>query len=65
MTAALERALRAEWLAFAAWQGYGRCDGCGRVYDEQGRALYVARQARHRERECLVCYEARVEGWHS
>jgi len=59
VTSILEQAAKRAWLANAAQTYFGRCDRCGRVRDDDGRSLLVARQPRRAERECLVCFEAR------
>ena len=57
----LERALRGRWLAEARQAYFGRCDVCGRVEDDDGKPLLVARQRRRRDRECFPCYADRVD----
>ena len=59
----LEREARRRWRANAARVHYGRCDGCGRVRDEEGDLLLVARQPRAREFLCLLCFEFGPSDW--
>ena len=56
----LERAARQEWLGHAAHHHFGACHTCGRTHDENGHPLYVARQPRRRDFECLDCWAARA-----
>ncbi len=51
------RAARRRWLENAAHQHFGMCGSCGRTHDGDGKPLYVARQRRRREFECLDCFE--------
>lgn len=53
----LERAARQAWLEHATHVHFGRCHGCGRVRDENGQPLLVARQPRRRAFHCLTCHE--------
>jgi hypothetical protein len=59
VTSILERAAKQAWLAGAYWYGHGRCSRCGRLHDDDGRPLLVARQPRRAARECLECWEHR------
>jgi hypothetical protein len=56
----LEETVRVQWKADATHIYRGRCDHCGRTYDDDGRPLIVARQPRRRDRECLACYDERI-----
>ena len=38
---------------------FGRCDRCGRLRDDDGRPLLVARRQRCRQFLCLSCFSAR------
>jgi hypothetical protein len=58
----LERETRIQWKGGAARLFYGRCDDCGRVNDDDGRALLVARQAGCRKFQCLGCYSLKPTG---
>jgi hypothetical protein len=55
---ALEQAARRAWLANAADSRFGRCETCERVLDEDGKHLFVVRQAHQRKYECLACFDA-------
>lgn len=54
---ALERLARREQLRYAVDMRFGRCDRCGRVRDDDGKLLYVARQPRRAKFECLECFD--------
>ncbi len=56
----IERAARALWLANATHEHFGLCHQCGRTHDDEERPLFVARQPRRREFECLECFEERT-----
>jgi hypothetical protein len=53
----LEKAAAEQWRAFATHVHYGRCDSCGRVRGDDGKALLVARQPRSRKFQCLPCWD--------
>jgi len=60
VSAVVERRAQALWVDRSRQLYFGRCDVCGRIKNENGRPLLVARQARRRERECFQCWDERV-----
>jgi len=53
-----ELAAKRAWLKYAVDVRFGSCETCGRVRDENGKPLLVARQnSRRRRYECLVCWD--------
>lgn len=59
----LERQVRDRWLyggegvQAASHVHFGMCDSCGRVRDDDGRPLLVARRPGRRGFECLACFD--------
>lgn len=46
---------RRRYFANAAWTGHRHCDSCGRLHDDDGRPLTVARRERSRRYLCADC----------
>jgi hypothetical protein len=59
----LERETLTRWRGGAARIHYGRCDDCGRIRDDDGKPLLVARQERCRNFQCVGCYSLRPTGF--
>jgi hypothetical protein len=54
-----QAAARAQWKLPAARLHFGTCAGCGRIRDDDGRPLLVARQERCRHFLCFPCWARR------
>jgi hypothetical protein len=52
--------LRVRWKGEASHIQHGRCDGCGRLRDDNDRPLVVARRPRSKLFLCLACFIGRL-----
>jgi predicted Fe-S protein YdhL (DUF1289 family) len=53
--------VRSEWRTTASRMRFGRCHGCGRTHDDDGRPLYLAPGERRQAYLCLACFAKRVK----